>query len=201
MLLSSEVESNREADYKINPIFLNRWSPRSFQDKEIPEDVLFSVFEAARWAPSSSNQQPWRYIIARTKEDREQFHEFINPGNREWCERAPVLALLFSYKLSQNGNDNPSHAFDTGTAWGYLALQAMLSGLITHAMGGFDKAKAREALNVPEDYELHAVLALGYRGEKEALSEKNQASEKPNGRKSMDQFMYESTYGKGLSTN
>jgi nitroreductase len=151
--LKPEVEQARQATYPVDPVFLNRWSPRSFQEKEVPDEVLFALFEAARWAPSSYNEQPWRFILARTQEDREKFHSFILPGNRAWCEKAPALALVISKKHYANGNPNRAHAFDTGAAWGYLALEAANRGLITHAMGGFDAEKAREVLQIPEEYD------------------------------------------------
>lgn len=161
-----EVAENRSAAYEIDPVFLNRWSPRSFKEDQVPDDVLFSLFEAARWAPSASNEQPWRFIVARTAEDKQRFYPFIAEGNRIWCEKAPVLALILSKTVSGRGTFNRAHAFDAGAAWGYLALQATKLGLITHAMGGFDPEKAKEVLGVPDDYELHAVIAIGYQGKK-----------------------------------
>lgn len=199
--LTPEVESHRKADSNINSIFLNRWSPRSFLSREISDEVLYSIFEAARWAPSGSNLQPWRFVIARTPEQREQFYQFINQGNREWCEKAPVLALLFSNKITPKGTHNRSHAFDAGTAWGYLALEASQQGLITHAMGGFDPEKAREVLRIPEDYELHAVIAIGYRGDAAALSVARQQQEKPSIRKPISEFIFNGKYGKELDVD
>ncbi|MGM7721379.1 nitroreductase family protein [Metabacillus sp. Hm71] len=183
----------RKPDFEIDAQFLNRWSPRSFLEKEVPEDVLFGVFEAARWAPSASNQQPWRFIIARTQEDREKFHSFIMPGNLIWCKKAPVLAVIISKTTTERGF-NAWHAFDTGTAWGYLALEAHRKGLVTHAMGGFEKEKAREVLNVPEDYDLHAVIAIGYQGEKEVLPENLQDREQPSDRRPLNESLFEGSY-------
>ncbi|GAE95152.1 nitroreductase family protein [Gracilibacillus boraciitolerans JCM 21714] len=111
------IENYRKAAYSIDDMFLQRWSPRSFSEKEIEKGTLMSVFEAARWAPSASNKQPWRFIIATTAEDRQRFHSFIMDGNRTWCEKAPAFALVISDK--ETGG---AHAFDTGTAWGFLIL-------------------------------------------------------------------------------
>src|SRR5690348_3231631 len=97
---STNVLNKRKADYDIDQIFLNRWSPRAYAEKEVPEDILYSVFEAARWAPSASNEQPWRFIIARTKADREKFYPFIMEGNRIWCEKAPVIAVIIGNKIT-----------------------------------------------------------------------------------------------------
>lgn len=196
--LPVEVESNRQPDHEINPQFLTRWSPRSFTDQEVTEDVLLSLFEAARWAPSGSNLQPWRFIIARTPEQRAKFHNFIMPGNREWCEKAPVLTLVISHTKTPKGGDNPSHAFDAGTAWGYLALEANNQGLITHAMGGFDRNQAREALQIPEEYDIHAVIAIGYRGPVNALDEKFQEREIPSGRRELSELLYSGEFGQTL---
>ncbi|MFT4417029.1 nitroreductase family protein [Fredinandcohnia humi] len=195
--MKSTIENTREATYEIDSVFLKRWSPRSFLEKDIPDAVLFSVFEAARWAPSANNFQPWRFIIARTQEDRELFHSFILPGNLAWCKKAPAFALLISKKTSDNG-ENRYHSFDAGTAWGYLALEATKKGLVTHAMGGFDREIAREALQIPEDFELQCVIAIGYQGEKEVLPENLQEREKPNTRRPLSETISEGKFNQTL---
>jgi nitroreductase len=194
--LSAEIESRRQPDHEIHPQFLTRWSPRSFTDQDVSEDVLLSLFEAARWAPSGGNLQPWRFIVARTAEERAKFHTFIAAVNREWCEKAPILTVVVSYSKTANGNLNPSHSFDAGAAWGYLALEAANQGLITHAMGGFDRQQARETLGVPEDYDIHAVIAIGYRGPVEALAEKFQEREAPSGRQPISEIVFTGEFGK-----
>lgn len=185
----------RRPDYEIAPLFIDRWSPRSFVRKEVPDDDLYGVFEAARWAPSASNHQPWSFIVARTQEDRERFHSFILPGNLVWCKEAPVLAVVISRTVSERG-PNAFHAFDAGTAWGYLALEATRRGLMAHAMGGFERDKARAVLNVPEDYALHAVVAIGYQGEQDALPENLREREQPNGRRPLRESLFEGGFGK-----
>ncbi|USG65851.1 nitroreductase family protein [Brevibacillus ruminantium] len=189
-----QVEEHRTAAYEIDPVFLNRWSPRSYKEDQIADEVLFSLFEAARWAPSGSNEQPWRFMIARTPEDKQRFYSFIAEGNRIWCEKAPVLALILSKTINSRGDHLRSHAFDAGAAWGYLALEATKKGLVTHAMGGFDPEKAREVLSVPADYELHAVIAIGYQGEKEALPEALQEREKPSSRRELSETVFEGVF-------
>lgn len=193
-----DVKEHRQADYDINPALIERWSPRSFLNKKVPDEVLFSLFEAARWAPSANNMQPWRFIIARTQEDREKFYPFINEKNRTWCEKAPVLAVILSAKEKPNGQFNRTHAFDTGTAWGYLTLEAHRKGLIVHGMGGFDPARAREILNVPENYDLHAVVAIGYQGEKSALPDEFQEREKPSNRRPITESVFEGGFQEPL---
>ncbi|MFH5181627.1 nitroreductase family protein [Paenibacillus sp. TAB 01] len=150
--------------------------------------------EAARWAPSSSNLQPWRFIVAKTEEQKLKFQEFIKPNNRLWTDRAPVLALIASHKLRQDGQPNGAHAFDTGAAWASIALQAHLLGLATRAVGGYDKDKARQVLNVPDEYELHAVIALGYRGSRDALPEELREREEPNGRRPLTDSIIEGSF-------
>ncbi|MGG1444188.1 nitroreductase family protein [Brevibacillus laterosporus] len=190
---------HRESKHAIDPIYLNRWSPRSFAEKPVEAEVLYRIFEAARWAPSGSNEQPWRYILARTPEDRATFLKFIMPGNTAWCDKAPVLALLLSRKLSSRGEPLRSHSFDAGTSWGYLALECVRQGLVTHAMGGFYPDKARELLNIPEEYEAEVVIAIGYQGEKEALSEAFQEREIPNNRRELEETIFEGKFGDSLS--
>lgn len=188
-----KVESYRQAAYDIDPIYLERWSPRAFSEKDVTEDVLYSLFEAARWAPSASNIQPWRFIFARSEADRKKFLSFINDGNVIWCKHAPVLVAVVSHE--KNGErDNRFHAFDTGAAWGFLALEAARKGLVAHAMGGFNQDKAKEVLNIPDDYTVHAIIAIGYQGEKEMLSESLQAREKPSDRKEIASFISEGTF-------
>ncbi|HEY0827915.1 MAG TPA: nitroreductase family protein [Bacilli bacterium] len=187
--LSAEVQANRESHHSTSPLFLNRWSPRAFTNSPVSEEDLLSILEAAHWAPSSSNQQPWRFITATTEEQLKVFHDFLVPSNRAWAEKAPVLVLAASYKLSYNGKPNGMHAFDTGTAWGHLALQAVMLGLSTHAMGGFEHDKARSSLKIPEDYDLHAVIAIGYQGDKTLLNESLQEREKPSGRKPLSEVV------------
>lgn len=189
--LTSEVQEHRKAEHSVNPLFLNRWSPRAYSDQKVSDEDLYSILEAAHWAPSSFNDQPWRFIVAKTKSQLETFHEFLIPFNRAWAEKAPVLVLVASSKQRENGDVNGAHAFDAGTAWGYLAIQATLLGLSTHAIGGFDKEKARQLLSIPNEFDLHAVIAIGYRGEKAALDEKLQKGENPSQRKQLNEVVFE----------
>ncbi|MFC4099472.1 nitroreductase family protein [Paenibacillus xanthanilyticus] len=189
--LADEVASRRETDHAVTPLFLNRWSPRSFADTPVAEETLLTVLEAGRWSPSSNNLQPWRFIVAKTPEQLELFQSFIVPGNRAWTDRAPVLLLLASNPLRDNGEPNGSHAFDTGAAWASIALQAQALGLIAHAVGGFDRAKAKETLELPDGLELHAVVALGYRGGLETLDPKFHEREVPSGRRPLQESLIE----------
>lgn len=196
--LTPEAASFRKPEHEVLPLFLNRWSPRSFQDKPVPDELVLQAFEAARWAPSSGNGQPWRYVIARTQEDREKFLTFVNESNVEWCRKAPVLAVVFAGQVTPHGNVNRWGGFDAGASWGYLALHATALGLHAHAMGGFDKEKAKATLQAPDDYEAMAVIALGYRGDKDQLSERNREREQPSSRKPLADTLFEGAFGRSV---
>ncbi|MFC4104271.1 nitroreductase family protein [Paenibacillus xanthanilyticus] len=185
----SEVAEHRKPDYPVHPLILNRWSPRAYANTPVTDETLFTILEAARWAPSSSNEQPWRFYVARTEAEHETFRAFIKPANRLWTDHAPVLVLIVSAKEKANGDPNGAHAFDAGAAWAILALQARLLGLSTRAVGGYDRALAREALQVPDDLELHAIIALGYRGDAEQLEPSQKEREKPNSRRPLQESL------------
>lgn len=195
-----EQPFKRKAAYPIDDLYIDRWSPRAFADKEVDQDTLFSLFEAARWAPSAANMQPWRFVYAQSSPDRDQFLSFINDGNTIWCKHAPVLIAVIAHtRWSEDREDiNPTHAFDTGTAWGFLALEARRKGLITHGMGGFDRKKAAEVLQVPDGHTVLAIIAVGYHGEKSSLSEALQQREKPSDRKPVEAFVHEGIYTKEM---
>jgi len=182
-----EVSEHRTPDYPVHPLILNRWSPRSYaSDTPVSDEVLSTVLEAARWAPSGGNQQPWRFYVARSDEERQAFLSFIRPRNQLWTSKAPILLLLGSVTKRESGEPLNSHAFDAGAAWATLAFQAKLLGLSTRAVGGFDQAAARSVLRVPDEIALHAVIALGYRGGFDTLDIEFHEQEKPNGRRPLE---------------
>jgi nitroreductase len=195
----TDVNQFRKTRYDIDPIYIKRWSPRSFSNQKVSEEVLSSVFEAARWAPSAANVQPWRFVFASSEQDKETFLSFINEGNVVWCKNAPVLiAVISKMEEERFGGNNPAHAFDTGTAWGFLSLEAARKGLITHAMGGFNKEKAKEALSIPVGYQVHAIVALGYQGEKSSLEEAYQKREVPSPRNEVETFVSEGVFRENM---
>ncbi len=177
---------SRQADHAIHPQFLTRHSPRAFSDAEMTEGQMLQLLEAARWAPSASNNQPWRAAYGlRNDAGFAAILAALNEGNRLWAGRASALIAWGSRTIvTRNGIDhpNPWAAFDAGTAWGYLALQAHDMGLIAHAMGGFDAAALAQSLDMPSDFSLHAVIAVGTYGTPETLPEDKRAGEVPNGR-------------------
>ncbi|WP_236570658.1 nitroreductase family protein [Paenibacillus sp. An7] len=186
--ISEDISVYRNAEYPVDPLFIERWSSRSFADKSVSSETLYTVLEAARWAPSSSNLQPWRFAVAQTEEEHTLFQQFILPGNRLWTDKAPVLILIASDKRrDDSGEINSAHKFDAGTAWGYLSIQANLLGLSTRAIGGFNHEKAIEVLGLPEYIEPHAVVALGYQGTLDQLDEKFHDKDKPTGRRKLSE--------------
>jgi nitroreductase len=196
-MIDQEVGKTRSTTYEINPVIVNRWSPRSFVNDEISDKELFSLFEAARWAPSSSNSQPWRFIYA--KRNSKNWNDLFNlliDFNKQWCSDASALVVIVSRKnFENNGKPSITHQFDTGAAWENLAIQAVSQGLITHAMAGFDYEKARKDLAVPDDYEVVAMIAIGKRGPKEKLSPELQAREIPNTRKPLSEIVMNGKFG------
>jgi nitroreductase len=178
----------RTADHPIAPQFLARWSPRAFSGETLPESKLLQFLEAARWAPSGFNAQPWRFIWGRAGTPAWQpIFSTLSAYNQGWARRASALVLVLSQQRwvapgQAEAQDNRTHAFDAGAAWGHLALQISLSGWFAHGIGGFDRDAARAALGVPEGYSLHAVIAIGKLGDKALLPEALQARETPNSR-------------------
>lgn len=186
------VINTRKANHEIDPLYIKRWSPRAFSEKPVETEKLNRIFEAARWAPSAANRQPWRFIIAKTAEDRKRFLGFINKSNVEWCHRAPVLMVVASKKVYNDAGDpNYFHTFDTGTAWGYLSLEAARQGLIAHGMGGFNPESAKVELNISDEYDVQAVVAIGYHDPNAELSERNRSREVPSDRIPIEQFVFE----------
>lgn len=187
---------DRKSDYPINPLILNRWSPRAMSGEPIIQEELMQLFEAARWAPSSYNNQPWRFIYAyRDTLEWNKFFDFLVPFNQEWAKDAAVLVVIISAK-NFDYNDKPSrtHSFDTGSAWQNLALQGSSMGLVVHGMEGFDYDRARKELNVPDNYTIEAMCAIGRPGKKEDLPEQMQEKETPSGRKPVSEFIFEGTF-------
>ncbi len=142
------------------------------------------MLEAARWAPSCFNEQPWRFIVARRPEDLERLRACLTSKNRIWADRAPVLLIVISHpNFVSDQRPNRWHAFDAGTAWGYLALEASRRGLAAHAMGGFSEKKVRESFGIPGEWGVHAVVAVGSPGPKEQLPAELQEDERPRDRR------------------
>lgn len=191
----------RVATHPIDPQFIERWSPRAFNGENIPEDTLLGFIEAARWAPSAYNSQPWRFLYARRDSaDWQRYLSLLIEFNRGWAQHASALLVIVS-KTSfvppgkSEEQPAPSHAFDTGAAWGFFALQAHLAGWHTHAMTGFDKELARRELKIPDGYEVQAMVAVGKRGDATSLPEALQARETPSPRLALEAIAAEGEFG------
>lgn len=187
--------STRQTEYPADAQFVNRWSPRSLTGEAIDDKTLYTLFEAARWAPSAFNVQPWRFSFAKQGTDSfATYLDFLVEFNQSWARNASALVVVISKTTtitSQAEVDFPSHSFDTGAAWASLALQAELLGWATHGMTGIDKEKIKRVLKLPENYVVEAVIAVGKQGDKEALPEGLQAKEAPSERRALNDTVFE----------
>lgn len=200
-VVTPEVQTQRRANYQIAPLLLDRWSPRSMSGEPLTDEEFFPLFEAARWAPSSYNSQLWRLIVAR-RQNREEFDKFLGlliPGNKVWAKNAAALIVVCS-RTRFESNDKPSitHTFDAGAAWENLALEAKRRELVAHGMEGFDYARAKTELSIPDDFEVHAMIAIGRRAPAENLAEKYRAIEHPNSRRSLKEIVFEGAFGRSV---
>ena len=186
-----------QAQYPLDELFLDRWSPRALSGEGVTDEELMTLFEAARWAPSSYNNQPWRILYARR--DTEHWPAFFGllvEGNQSWAKDAAALLLFVSKETFDfNGKPYPTHSFDTGAAWENLALQATLLGLVTHGMQGFDYERARAELRIPEGFRVEAMVAVGRPGDPARLPEQLREREAPSTRKPLSEITREGAFG------
>ena len=194
-MLTTEIEISkyRKPDHDIEPILFHRWSPRAMSGEEISEQELMILFEAARWAPSSYNAQPWRFLYARRgTANWDRFFDLMVEFNQGWTKHAAVLMVVVSRKtFESNDQAAPTHSFDAGAAWQNLALQGSTMGLVVHGMQGFDYEKARAVLNIPEHFQVDAMIAVGRPGKREDLPEDLQEREQPSDRKPVAEIVIE----------
>jgi len=187
-------------DFPVHDFIAERWSPRAFSDKPVAPDVLQSLFEAARWAPSSSNEQPWAYIVA-TKDDPENFAKLVSvlvPFNVTWARHAPVLALAVAeLSFAKNGTPNRNSQYDVGAASAWLTVEATTRGLFVHQMAGYDHDKAREVFGIPAGWEPIAAMAIGYPDDPDSLPQPLRDREvAPRTRKPISAFVMSVSWGK-----
>ncbi len=186
-------------EYPVQDVIKNRWSPRAFSDKPVPPEVLRSLFEAARWAPSSNNEQPWAFLVA-TKDDTENFEKSLGAlveFNANWAKKAPVLVIAVAeLAFAKNKAPNRNAQYDVGAASLQLALEATARGLVVHQMAGFDPETAKEAYDIPQGWEPIAAMAIGYPGDASSLPEPYQTREKaPRTRKPIREFVMSGQWG------
>ena len=185
-------------DAPVHDLISKRWSPRAFSDKPVPPEALRSLFEAARWAPSSNNQQPWAFLIA-TRDDEENFAKVLSTlveFNVSWACNAPALGMAVSKLSFDNGTPNRNAFYDTGAATALLSVEATAQGLFVHQMAGFDPQKAKQVFGIPEGWEPIAALAVGYPGDPSSLPEKLRERElAPRTRKPVADFVMTGHWG------
>ena len=193
------MDMKAKTDHPVRDLIAERWSPYSFVDRPVPAELLQSLFEAARWAASSFNEQPWSYIVA-TKDDSECFAKLLSclvEGNQAWAKAAPVLAIgCASVKFTRNGQPNAAALHDLGQASGYLALEATAQGLAVHQMIGILPDRVRELFQVPDGVLPLTGLVIGYAGDPGLLPEKirdRDAGRRP--RKPLAEFVFSRRWG------
>ena len=194
-LTAVEAEHVKQAltTEEVLPVVRKRWSPRAFADREVSQADLKTIFEAARWAPSSNNEQPWRFIVGlRGSQTYQKIGSSLVEFNQAWALKAPVLILGVAKKHFSHGeSENGYHLYDLGAATGFITLQAAALGLVTHQMGGYDKNAARKALGIPDEFDLGSAMALGYQGEPSTLTNEKMLQQEtlPRARKPLNEIV------------
>ena len=187
---------HRKPDHPVESLFVERWSPRAMSGEPLSEGEILTLFEAGRWAPSTYNEQEWRFLYARR--DTPQWapiFDLLVEGNRAWCKNAGMLVVILAHKVfAKNGKPNPVHLFDAGAAFENIALQATVMGLVVHGMQGFDFEKARTTLQVPDDFAVAAMFAAGRPGPIEVLPEEVREREKPSSRRPVSESICEGPF-------
>lgn len=195
MAVTTEQNNPRKPEFPIEDLFYRRWSPRAMSGKPLTKEELMPLFEAAKWAPSSFNNQPWRFIYAlKNTPQWNNLFDLLVDFNKSWAKNAGVLILIISKKTSSEGKKIKTHSFDTGASWMNLALQGHLLGYVVHGIEGFDYEKARKVLEIPDEYEIEAMAAVGKPGQKESLPEAMQEKEKPNQRRDLAETIFEGKF-------
>jgi nitroreductase len=188
--------NNRTTEYDIDDVFLNRYSPRAMSGEPVSKSELMTLFEAARWAPSASNIQPWRFLYAiKHTSDFDLFFSFLREGNQIWCKNGGALVIGLSKKNMDDGKINETHSLDTGAAWENLALEGAMLGLVIHGMAGYDLEKLKTELNIPDGYNVELMIIIGKKGKIEDLPERLREREKPSQRKSLAEIIFEGKEG------
>ncbi len=186
----------RVKEFDCSDMFVTRWSPRALTHENVNKDILMKLFEAARWAPSSYNEQPWRIIYALNGEKGwSEIYESMVEFNQSWTKTAGALLVICSTKtFSKNNKENRHNGFDAGSAWMSIALEAQKLGLYAHGMAGFDTEKIRKSFSIPNDVEIYALVAIGGLGKKEDLPSEMQEQEILSSRKKVEDFAFEGEF-------
>lgn len=185
--------------HNLHPLIHQRWSPRSFTDQTVSKEILQRIFEAARWAPSSSNEQPWRFIVGiKGQKTWDMIWETLVDFNQKWAKLAPVLALSIGKKTSSKpGKLNSVYSYDVGQSLAYITIQAMHEGIHVHQMGGLSLSKAAEIFKVPDEYQVLTAFALGYKGEPDLLEDSFKVMEKATRQRiGISEMVFQEEFGK-----
>ncbi len=190
------LKTDRKTEYPVNELILNRWSARSFSTEPVTDLELMTIFDAARWAQNSFNNQPWRFMYARHESnDWQTFLNLLVESNKAWAQHARVLILVISKKtFDYDGRLSVTHSFDTGAACQNMALQAAYLDMVCHGMEGFDYNAARKVFNISDEYQIEAMFAVGKLGNKEDLPEKIKERENPSNRKPLKEVVFEGNF-------
>lgn len=192
------LAGTRSAEANVASMFIERWSRRALSTRPLAPATVRSLLEAARWAPSSGNSQPWRFVYADDEQTLADARPVLVDSNRRWADKAPLLLFVFAQKHNAKGAPLPTGEFDSGSAWMSLALQAHALGLVAHGMVGFHHDKAYQVFGVPSDaFTALAAIAVGYPGDEAELPEDLRAREQPNSRKHVDEFAFRGRYRAG----
>lgn len=192
-----------KSEHSLHELIQNRWSPRAFSDKAIAHEVLRSLFEAARWAASSSNEQPWAFIVA-TKSEPEDFAKILSTlveFNQSWAKHAPLIGIAVSkMEFTRSQQPNRNAFYDTGAAMAQLTMEATAHELFVHQMGGFDPHKAIEVLHIPKGWEPIAAFVIGHAGDASSLPEPLRERElAPRSRKTLSEFVMSGKWGQAAN--
>lgn len=181
----------RTPDYPIDPQFIERWSPRAFADRPLTQEQVLTILEAARWAPSASNLQPWRFFYGvRGEPEFDTLLSLLIPFNEAWAKNAGALVFITSVTTFDGTRQNATHSFDAGSAFMSLSLQAHSMGLVAHGMAGIEYEKVPLVLRLPENLKVEAAVAIGYQGDASTLSEALQKRETPSQRQSLSELVF-----------
>jgi len=187
--------TGRTTEHPILPLLVERWSPRAFSDRPITEEQVLTLLEAARWSPSASNLQPWRFIYGvRGEPEFETLLSLLIPFNEGWAKNAGALIFITSVTTFDGQRQNITNSFDAGAAWMSLAVQAQSMGLVAHGMAGIEWEKAPLILNLPENLKVEAAIAVGYQGDPETLSDMLKGREVPSQRQALSAMAFKGRF-------
>lgn len=196
-MLNIDLIKTAATDYPVHHLIATRWSPRAYDPRPVEAEKLQRIFEAARWAASSSNHQPWYFLVGfKGDEVYQKIFDSLVEFNQLWTVNAPVLVLAISKTTNSRGEINKSNAYDLGQAVATLSLQATNEGVFAHQMGGFDSDAAAMALEIPNEYKIRVVFTLGYLGDVETLHHKLQHLEmNPRTRRPISESVFTGSFG------